>query len=79
MARFEVTLSGGEKIVVDHPATGMAELIADVDGKAFLLLKEITGASAAAARDIIVASRQITMVRPLGDLSTQGSSFRPKR
>ena len=57
----------------------MTELIVDVEGKEFLLVKEIIGASAGAARDIIIACRQITMVRPLGEHITQGSNFRPKR
>ncbi len=79
MARFEVILSNGEKIVVDHSTSGMAEFAAEIGGKNFLTLTEITGASASAAREVIVASNQITLVRPLGDQSTQGSNFRPKR
>ena len=79
MARFEVILSNGEKIVIDHPTPGMAELASEIGGKDFLTLTEITGASAGAAREIIVASSQITLIRPLGELSTQGSNFRPKR
>jgi hypothetical protein len=79
MARFELTITSGEKIVVDHSASGMAELVAEVDGKALLLLTEITGASSGATREIIIASGQVTMIRPLSDQSTQGSNFRPKR
>ena len=79
MARFEMTLSSGEKLVIDHPASGMAELAADIGGKDLLMLTEITGASAGAAREIVVASGQITVIRPLSDQSTQGSNFRPKR
>jgi len=79
MARFEVLLSNSEKIVVDHPISGMAELASELAGKPFLTLTEITGASAGAVREIIVASNQIALIRPLGDLSTQGSNFRPKR
>jgi hypothetical protein len=79
MARYEVTLATGEKIVVDHGAAGIGDFLAEADGKAFLMLKEITGAAAGAARDIVIASRQITMIRPLGDMSSQGSNFRPKR
>ena len=79
MARYEVTLASGEKIVIDHGAADVTELLPAVESKQFLLLKEITGASVAAARDIIVASGQITMIRPLSDMSSQGSNFRPKR
>ena len=79
MARFEVTISSGEKIVIDHNVTGMAELAAEIEGKQLLLSTEITGASSGAARDILIAGRQITMIRPLSDQSTQGSNFRPKR
>jgi hypothetical protein len=79
MARFEVTIASGEKVVIDHGATGMAELSAEIEGKEFLLFTEITGASTGASRDILVVSSQITMIRPLSDQSTQGSNFRPKR
>jgi hypothetical protein len=79
MARFEVILSSGEKIVVDHPTSSMAELVSEFEGKDFLTLTEIIGASAAGVREIIVASGQITLIRPLSDQSTQGSNFRPKR
>ncbi len=79
MARFEVILSSSEKIVVEHPSAGMAELAAELSDKKYLVVTEITGASAGAIREIIVASNQITMIRPLSDLSTQGSNFRPKR
>jgi hypothetical protein len=79
MARFEVTLVTGEKIVVEHPTPSMGDFLAEVDGKALLLFKEITGAAAGASREVILASRQITMIRPLSELSTQGSNFRPKR
>ena len=79
MARYEVTLASGEKVVVDHGAAGVAELLPAIESKQLLLLREITGASAGAARDIIVASGQVTMIRPLSDTSSQGSNFRPKR
>jgi hypothetical protein len=79
MARFEVTLVTGEKIVVEHPTPSMSDFLAEVDGKALLLFKEITGAATGASREVILASRQITMIRPLSELSTQGSNFRPKR
>ena len=79
MARFEMTISNGEKILVDHAATDMRELLSELDGKSFVLLQEVKGGSSTPAREVIVASNQITLVRLLGDLSTQGSDFRPKR
>lgn len=79
MARFEMTLSDGEKILVDHPAVGMQEMLSELDAHGFLLFSEIKGGSSTPAREVIVASSQITLVRPLGDQSFQGSNFRPKR
>ena len=79
MSRFEVTLASGEKIVVDHASPAMSNFLAEVDGRVFVLFKEITGAAAGASREIILATRQITMIRPLSEQSTQGSNFRPKR
>jgi hypothetical protein len=79
MARYELIVSTGDKVLVDHSAAGMAEFAADLAGKPFLVLTEITGATAGAARDVIIASSQITMIRMLGDQTTQGSNFRPKR
>lgn len=79
MARFELTLSTGEKILVDHAATGMTEILSEVENKAFLVLSEVMGGSSTPAREVIVASRQIALIRPLGDRSMQGSDFRPKR
>ena len=79
MARFEVSLASGEKIVVDHAAPSMGDFLTEVDGKAFTLFTEITGAAAGASREIILASNQITMIRPLSEQSTTASNFRPKR
>jgi hypothetical protein len=79
MARFQVTMSTGEKLLVDHPATSMTDILAEVGSKAFLLLSEVMGGSSTPARDVIVASRQIALIRPLGDRTMQGTDFRPKR
>jgi len=79
MARFEVTLSDGEKILVDHPAGGMDEILSALENKAFLLFSEVQGGSSTPARDVIVASAQVTLIRPLGERSMQGTQFRPKR
>ena len=79
MARFEMTLSNGEKILVDHPAEGMREILPEIEGKSFLLFSEVKGGSSTPAREIIVASAQVTLIRPLGDRCMQGSDFRPKR
>ena len=35
MARFEMSMSGGEKIIVDHPSDDMPELLANLLGKDF--------------------------------------------
>jgi hypothetical protein len=78
MARFELSLANGEKILVDHTAGSMAEILTEVDGNGFLLLSEVSGGSST-AREVIVASGQITLIRLLGDRSMQGSDFRPKR
>jgi hypothetical protein len=79
MPRFEMTISNGEKILVDHATAGMQEILSDLEGKGFLLFKEVKGGSSTPAREVIVASSQITLVRPLGDGVTQGSSFQAKR
>ena len=79
MSRFEMTISNGEKILVSHSATGMQEMLSEVDGNGFLLFDEVKGGSSTPAREVIVASSQITLIRLIGDNSTQGTTFRPKR
>jgi hypothetical protein len=79
MARFEMTLSGGERILVDHSAPAMQDILKEFAGSDFVLLSEVKGGSSTPAREIIVATRQITLIRPLGEQSLQGSDFRPKR
>jgi hypothetical protein len=77
MARFELTISNGEKILVDHGASSMQDLLFDLGERGFLLFNEVKSGSSA-VREVIVAAAQVTLVRPLGD-SMQGSGFRPKR
>jgi hypothetical protein len=79
MARFEVSISNGEKILVDHPAVDMEEILSALESKAFLIFSEVQGGSNTPARDVIVASAQVTLIRPLGERSMQGTQFRPKR
>lgn len=79
MARFEMTLSAGDKVLVDHAAAGMPELLAELTANAFVLYDEVSAASATAPRPVIVASSQIVMIRLLDGLSTQSTTFRPKR
>lgn len=79
MARFEVSLTGGERILVDHAAPAMQQILDEVAGNDFILFSEVKGGSSTPARDVIVATRQITLIRPLGDRSTQGTDFKPKR
>jgi len=78
MARFELTTSSGEKILVDHAAAGMQEFLSELNSSPFVLYNEVKGGSSGAAQ-VIVASGQITLVRPLDDFSTQSTTFRPKR
>jgi hypothetical protein len=79
MARFEMTLSSGEKILVDHAATGMGEILSELSSNAFLVYTEVKSGSSGPAQEVIVASSQITLVRPLDELTTQSTTFRPKR
>lgn len=77
MARFEMTISGGEKILVDHPATDMQDMVNDLATNTFILLMEVKGG--VPAKELIVATSKITLIRPLGERSMQGSDFKPKR
>jgi hypothetical protein len=79
MARFEMTISNGETILVDHAAADMQALLAELMGNAFLLGAEVKVGTAAAPREVIVASRQVTLVRAADSDSRQSSTFRPKR
>jgi hypothetical protein len=66
MSRFGLTLSGGEKIIVDSPSSAMQDFRADVSAADFLMLTDIRGGDASVTHEVIVAGRQ-------------GSTFRPKR
>jgi hypothetical protein len=79
MSRFEMTISDGEKILVDHPAEGMSELLSELQSSDFLLFKEIRGSTSNVAKDVIVASAQITIIRAIDGDSRQSTTFRPKR
>ncbi len=68
----------GEKVLVDHPAESMDELLSALDGKAFVPFGEVKVGSTTAVRDVLVASEHVALIRPLGD-DSQGSQFRPKR
>jgi len=78
LARYELTLTNGEKVLVDHPAENTDEILAAFDGKAFVPFGEVRVGSTTAVRDVLVASAQVALVRPLGG-DSQGSQFRPKR
>jgi hypothetical protein len=78
MARFELTISNGEKIMVEHAAADMREFAADLDGKQMVLFNEIKTGSSTPARELIVATNQITLVRSIGE-GMLGSAFRGKR
>ena len=79
MARFEMTISNGEKILVDHASAGMEEITRRIRRSGFLLFSEIKRSSSSAPSEVIVASGQITLIRPLDDQSRQNTDFRPKR
>jgi len=79
VARFEMTLCGGEKLLVEHSAATMREMHTVLDQSQFLLASEIKTGSSVPAPDILVATGQITVLRPLVEGSMQGSNFRPKR
>jgi hypothetical protein len=79
VARYELTLSGGEKFLVDHPAAAMVDLLANLEGKEFLLFTEIRDATSAPSYEVIVATRQIVVVRSVESASRQNTTFRPKR
>ncbi len=79
MARFEITTIMGEKILVDHPAAGVQEILAELNSNAFLRYTEVRTGTSAPAKELIVASGHIVLVRPLDEFTTQSSTFRPKR
>jgi hypothetical protein len=79
LARFEITMSTGEKILVDHAAMDIRGLLAELNTSAFLLCSEVSGGTSAPDRDVIVASGEVTVVRRLDMHSTQSSTFRAKR
>jgi hypothetical protein len=79
MARFELTIAGGDKLLVDHPAREIGQLLAEITGNEFLLFTEIRDATSAPSYEVIVASRQLVMVRAVESASRQNTNFRPKR
>jgi hypothetical protein len=79
MARFELTISNGEKILIDHPADDIQALLAELSASAFLVAVEIKVGATSAPHDVILATRQITLARPADADSRQSSTFRPKR
>ncbi len=79
MARFELTMSNGETVLLDHPSGGMEELLTELTANAFLVGNEIKAGSTAPPRDVMLATRQITLIRPADADSRQSSTFRPKR
>jgi len=78
MARFEMTITNGEKILVEHAAETVQDLATEIEGKAFLVVLEIKTGSSTPTRDLIVATNQIALVRPIRD-GMMGSEFRGKR
>ncbi len=79
MSRFEMTISDGEKIIVDHPAPDVPGFLSELASNDFLVLMEIRGGSSGMSQEVIVATRQITLVRSIDADSRQSTTFRPKR
>ena len=79
MARFEMTLTGGERVLVDYAAGGLPELLTELNANAFLLFTEVRGDSTSLTREAIVATAQITVIRLIDSDTRQSSTFRPKR
>jgi hypothetical protein len=78
VARFEITISNGESILVDLPVADITALAAALVGSTFLVGTEVKPGSMQ-MREVIVASGQVTLARPADAESRQGSTFRPKR
>ncbi len=79
MSRYEVTMSDGEKLIVEHGAETLDALVDELSRRNFLPCGEIRSSGSAAHRDIILAASQISLIRPLLEGTSQGSNFRPKR
>jgi hypothetical protein len=79
MARFEMTLVDGEKILVDHGSSDVEAMARALADQRFLVFSEIRGGGTAAVQKLIVATEQVTVMRPMDAAGTQGSGFRPKR
>ena len=79
MARFELTLSNGEKMVAEHRSTGIDKFLTEVEANAFLLVTEIRSGSQTPPKEVMVATRPITLIRTSEEGSMQGSNFRAKR
>jgi hypothetical protein len=79
LSRYEVTMSDGEKLVVEHGAETLDALVQDLSRGPFVACGEIRSSGSAAQRDIVLAASQISLIRPLLEGSSQGSNFRPKR
>ena len=79
MARFEMTISNGETILIDFPASDLPELLAALVGNPFLIGTEVKPGATSVVREVIVASGQVTLARPADADSRQSSTFRPKR
>jgi len=77
LARYELTLTNGEKVLVDHPAETTDEILSALQGKDFVSFSEVRPGSAA-VRDVLVSPQHLALIRPLS-VESQGSQFRPKR
>lgn len=78
MARFEITINNGEKILVEHPSTSFDELALEFSTNPLMLFKEIKPGSSVPPIDVMVKTSEIALVRPIGE-GMMGSQFRGKR
>ncbi len=79
MARYELTMFGGEKLLIDGAIEEMEHMRVHLVGTGFVLFKEIKAGSTVPPREVVISTSQIALLRPLPEGSTTGSNFKPKR
>ncbi|MBK1623057.1 MULTISPECIES: hypothetical protein [Afifella] len=79
MARFEVTMSSGDKLLIEHDIASVEEMRLVLEKTDFLATKEVRLGAPGTLPDVVLSTRHMMLLRPLAEGATQGSSFRPKR